>query len=65
MYIDLEMEMYLKRLEDNIRSQSYWVVLPEESKWRNDQLGGGLSYRWNICASIIERMAGFRKWLFL
>jgi hypothetical protein len=40
MYIDLEMEMYLKRLEDNIRSQSYWVVLPEESKWRNDQLGG-------------------------
>ena len=24
MYIDLEMEMYLKRLEDNIRSQSYW-----------------------------------------
>lgn len=42
MYIDLEMEMYLKRLEGNIRSQSYWVVLPEESKWRNDQLGAYL-----------------------
>ena len=42
MYIDLEMEMYLKRLEGNIRSQSYWVVLPEESKWRIDQLGAYL-----------------------
>ena len=42
MYIDLEMEMYLKRLEGNIRSQSYWVVLPEESKWRNNQLGAYL-----------------------
>lgn len=29
MYIDLETEMYLQKLEGDIRSQLYWGVVPE------------------------------------
>ena len=28
MYIDLETEMYLQKLEGDIRSQLYWGVVP-------------------------------------
>ena len=40
MYIDLETEMYLQKLEGDIRSQLYWGVVPEMPiEWQSDQLG--------------------------
>ncbi|KXT68165.1 hypothetical protein SGODD07_02136 [Streptococcus gordonii] len=40
MYIDLEMEIYLQKLEGEIRSQLYWgVVLEMPIEWQPDQLG--------------------------
>ena len=39
MYIDLETEMYLQKLEGDIRSQLYWGVVPEMPiEWQSDQL---------------------------
>ena len=44
MYIDLETEMYLQKLEGDIRSQLYWGVVPEMPiEWQSDQLGFYLS----------------------
>lgn len=40
MYIDLETEMYLQKIEGDIRSQLYWGVVPEMPiEWQPDQLG--------------------------
>ena len=40
MYIDLKTEMYLQKLEGDIRSQLYWGVVPEiPIEWQPDQLG--------------------------
>ena len=40
MYIDLETEMYLQKLEGDIRSQLYLRVVPEMPiEWQSDQLG--------------------------
>lgn len=40
MYIDLETEMYLQKLESKIRQQTYWGVVPEMLiEWQPDQLG--------------------------
>ena len=40
MYIDLETEMYLQKLEGDIRSQLYWGVVPEMPiEWQPNQLG--------------------------
>ena len=40
MYIDLETEMYLQKLEGDIRSQLYWGVVSEMPiEWQPDQLG--------------------------
>ena len=40
MYIDLETEMYLQKLESKIRQQTYWGVVPEMPiEWQPDQLG--------------------------
>ena len=37
MYIDLETEMYLQKLEGDIRSQLYWGVVPEiPIEWQPD-----------------------------
>lgn len=44
MYIDLETEMYLQKLEGDIRSQLYWGVVPERPiEWQPNQLGFYLS----------------------
>ena len=44
MYIDLETEMYLQKLESKIRQQTYWGVVPEMPiEWQPDQLGFYLS----------------------
>ena len=40
MYIDLETEIYLQKLESKIRQQTYWGVVPEMPiEWQPDQLG--------------------------
>ena len=40
MYIDLETEMYLQKLESKIRQQTYWGVVPEMLiEWQPGQLG--------------------------
>ena len=40
MYIDLETEMYLQKLESKIRQQTYWCVVPEMLiECQPDQLG--------------------------
>ncbi|MBB1552461.1 hypothetical protein HG452_002880 [Candidatus Saccharibacteria bacterium] len=44
MYIDLETEIYLQKLEGDIRSQLYWGVVPEiPIEWQPNQLGFYLS----------------------
>ena len=44
MYIDLETEIYLQKLEGDIRSQLYWGVVPEiPIEWQSNQLGFYLS----------------------
>ncbi|RSJ26393.1 hypothetical protein [Streptococcus intermedius] len=44
MYIDLETEMYLQKLDSEIRQQTYWGVVPEMPiEWQPDQLGFYLS----------------------
>ena len=44
MYIDLETEMYLQKLESKIRQQTYWGVVPEMPiEWQPNQLGFYLS----------------------
>lgn len=44
MYIDLKTEMYLQKLEGDIRSQLYWGVVPEiPIEWQPNQLGFYLS----------------------
>lgn len=43
MYIDLEMEIYLQKLEGEIRQQVYWGNVPEVPKWQPYQLGAYLS----------------------
>lgn len=42
MYIDLEMEIYLKKLEGKIRKHSFWGYKPTTPEWRVDQLGAYL-----------------------
>ena len=40
MYIDLETEIYLQKLESKIRQQTYWGVVPEMPiEWQPDPLG--------------------------
>lgn len=44
MYIDLETEIYLQKLEGDIRSQLYWGVVPEiPIEWQPNRLGFYLS----------------------
>ena len=44
MYINLETEIYLQKLESKIRQQTYWGVVPEMPiEWQPNQLGFYLS----------------------
>ena len=61
MYIDLETEIYLQKLEGDIRSQLYWGVVPEiPIEWQPNQIRI-LPQRPNIFACIFNETASFRK----
>ena len=61
MYIDLETEMYLQKLEGDIRSQLYWGVVPEMPiEWQSDQLGFYLSDPISLPA-FLTKLRAFEK----
>lgn len=61
MYIDLETEIYLQKLEGDIRSQLYWGVVPEiPIEWQPNQLGFYLSDPISLPA-FLTRLRVFEK----